>query len=190
MTATLEESADRHRWTFDAHHVTRLSVEPSAMRIETWALEASAEVRIAAPFHYREPDGSERAIDPSEPERLAPLLGLLQCRLEWLEVARAGEITLRFGDGSELRCAPRWRGATCIAARAVSRRGPRAHSAPYFVPSTKRFPSGSWKIANVPQGSFFGGAVNVTPLEDIAFQVFSTSSVQNTTFWSVPTRFS
>jgi hypothetical protein len=112
MTATLEESADRHRWTFDAHHVTRLCVEPSAMRIETWTLEASAEVRIAAPFRYREPDGSERAIDPGEPERLAPLLGLLQCRLEWFEVARAGEITLRFGDGSELRCAPRGRGAT------------------------------------------------------------------------------
>ena len=27
-------------------------------------------------------------------------------------IARAGEITLRFGDGSELRCAPRGRGAT------------------------------------------------------------------------------
>jgi uncharacterized protein DUF6188 len=112
MTATLEESADRHRWTFDAHRVTRICVEPSAMRIETWTLEASADVRIAAPFRYREPDGSERAIDPGEPERLAPLLGLLQRRLEWLEIARAGEITLRFGDGSELRCAPLGRGAT------------------------------------------------------------------------------
>src|ERR687896_466432 len=99
MSATLEESADRHRWTFDAHRVTRICVEPAA-------------IRIAGPFRYREPDGSERTIDPGEPERLAPLLGLLQRRLEWLEVARAGEITLRFGDGSELRCTPRGRAAT------------------------------------------------------------------------------
>jgi Family of unknown function (DUF6188) len=116
MTATLEESADRHRWTFDAHRVTRICVEPAALRIETWTLEASADVRIAAPFRYREPDGSERSIDPSEPERLAPLLGLLQRRLEWLEVVRAGEITIRFGDGSELRCAsPTARGRGSIA---------------------------------------------------------------------------
>ncbi|MGQ0712106.1 MAG: DUF6188 family protein [Gemmatimonadaceae bacterium] len=109
MTATLDESPDRHRWTFDAHRITRLSVEPSALRIETWTLEASAEVRIAVPFRYREPDGSARTIDPAEPEQLAPLLPLLQRRLELLDIARAGEITLRFGDGSELRCAPRGR---------------------------------------------------------------------------------
>jgi hypothetical protein len=107
MTATLDESPDRHRWTFDAHRITRLSVEPSALRIETWTLESSAEVRIAAPFRYREPDGATRTIDPAEPEQLAPLLALLQRRLESLEIARAGEITLRFGDGSELRCVPR-----------------------------------------------------------------------------------
>ena len=111
MTATLDESPDRHRWTFDAHRVTRLSVEPSALRIETWTLEASAEVRISTPFRYREPDGSARTIDPGEPEQLAPLLALLERRLEWLEIARAGEITLRFGDGSELRCTSSGRGA-------------------------------------------------------------------------------
>jgi hypothetical protein len=85
MTATLDESPDRHRWTFDAHRITRLSVEPSALRIETWTLESSAEVRIAAPFRYREPDGSARTIDPAEPDPVLEALerkGYLKSRVQ------------------------------------------------------------------------------------------------------------
>lgn len=110
MTATLEESPERHRWTFESHRVSRICIEAAALRVETWALEASAEIRLAAPFRYREPDGAEHALDPGEPERLAPLLALLQRRLESLEIERDGAITIRFGDGSELQCAPRGRG--------------------------------------------------------------------------------
>jgi hypothetical protein len=109
MPATLDESPERHRWTFDSHRITRICVEPSAMRLETWTLDASAEVRIAAPFRYREADGQERSLDPAEPERLAPLLGLLQRRLDSVDIGREGDITLHFGDGSALMCTPRGR---------------------------------------------------------------------------------
>ena len=74
MTAEVSETPNEHRWTLRGHRITQLTVDPGSFRLLTWTLEASAEVRLAVPFTFREPDAIERIIDPDEPERLSPLL--------------------------------------------------------------------------------------------------------------------
>ena len=105
MSATPDVSPDRHRWRFRAHRVTQLLVDLRSFRFQTWTLQASTEVRLAAPFTLRLADGTEYQIDPEEPERLAPVLTLLDRTLESLTATRAGELMLAFSDGSTLRCA-------------------------------------------------------------------------------------
>ena len=106
MTATLEESPDRHRWVLEGHRVTQLLIDLSAFRFQTWTLQASAEVRVGVPFAYREADGSERRIDPEEPEQLAPLLTLLGRPIDALTIGRDGSLAVDFGDGSRIAVRP------------------------------------------------------------------------------------
>lgn len=106
MSAILEELPDRHRWSFDEHRVTRLSVELGAVRLETWTLQASAELRLGVPFTLRQADGIERTIDPDEPEQLAPMLTLVGRALEALTVTRPGDLVAGFSDGTVLHVEP------------------------------------------------------------------------------------
>jgi hypothetical protein len=102
MGATLIESADEHHWVLLDHQVTQIVVDGSSFRIQTWSLEGSAEIRCSAPFTLRQASGSERAIDPSETETLAPLLALLRRRVESLTITREGELTVAFSGGSSI----------------------------------------------------------------------------------------
>jgi len=102
MAATLIESPDEHHWVLLDHQVTQLVIEASSFRIQTWSLDASAEIRCAAPFVLRHPSGAERLIDPAETETLAPVLGLLRRRLESITVSRDGELTATFSGGATL----------------------------------------------------------------------------------------
>lgn len=113
MGATLIESSDEHHWVLLDHQVTQLVVESASLRIQTWALDASAEIRCAAPFALRQSSGAERTLDPSETETLAPLLTLLRRRLESITVTRDGELTAGFSGGTSLvvpsgRRTPAW----------------------------------------------------------------------------------
>lgn len=102
MTATLDATPEQHGWTFEGHRITQLTIDAGAVRIATWTLQASAEVRLDTPFRFVETDGTARRIDPDEPEQLAPLLTLVGRAVEQLTVTRAGELEVSFGDGSRL----------------------------------------------------------------------------------------
>jgi hypothetical protein len=102
MGATLIESPDEHHWVLLDHQVTQLVVDATSFRIQTWSLEGSAEIRCSAPFTLRQPSGSERTIDPSETETLAPLLVLLRRRVESLTITRDGELTVAFSGGTSV----------------------------------------------------------------------------------------
>ena len=106
MTADLTETPDEHRWSLRDHRVTQLLMDLRSFRFQTWSLEASAEIRLAVPFTYWEPDGLERQLDPEEPEQLAPLLSLLGRSIDTLTIARRGQLTIRFGDGSSIGIEP------------------------------------------------------------------------------------
>ena len=106
MQSSLIESPDEHHLVLLEHHVTQLAVDPRSLRIQSWSLDGSTEVRIAAPFTLRLPGGAVRTIDPVETPTLAPVLALVRRRMTSLTVARTGELTLEFGDGSELVVAP------------------------------------------------------------------------------------
>jgi hypothetical protein len=106
MSATLDESPNRHRWVLDDHRVTQLLIDLASFRFQTWTMQASAEVRIGVPFTYREPDGVERRIDPEEPEQLAPLLTLLGRSIDTLVIDRTGELAVDFGEGSRISVRP------------------------------------------------------------------------------------
>ena len=102
MSATLIESPDEHHWVLLDHQVTQLVLDTSSFRIQTWALDASAEIRCAAPFTLRHASGAGRTLDPSETETLAPVLALLRRRLESITVSRDGELTAAFSGGVSL----------------------------------------------------------------------------------------
>ncbi len=103
---TFDDYPDRHVWTLGNHRVTQLVVEPGATRLVTWTLQASVDVRIGARFALRHADGEARAIDPDEPEQLAPLLTLVGRALETMTVLRRGELVLTFSDGTILAAGP------------------------------------------------------------------------------------
>lgn len=102
MGATLIESPDEHHWVLLDHKVTEIVVDSSSFRILTWSLEGSADIRCSTPFILRQPSGSERTIDPTETETLAPLLGLLRRRVESLTITRDGELTIGFSGGTSV----------------------------------------------------------------------------------------
>src|SRR5712664_390526 len=64
----------------------------------------------------------------------------------------------------------------------------RRQASPHASPMAKEFPSGSLKIAEVPQDSFLGGCTNSTPRSTNSRYVFSTSSTAKDMFWKVPIR--
>jgi hypothetical protein len=99
MGATLIESPDEHHWVLLDHQVTSLVIDATSFRVQTWSLDASAEIRCAAPFTLRQASGAERVLDPAETETLAPVLSLLRRRLESVTVTRDGELTAAFSGG-------------------------------------------------------------------------------------------
>ena len=106
MSAQIVLSPDEHRWSLSGHRVTQLTVDQASVRFQTWTLQASAEIRLAAPFTLREPDGVQRTIDPEEPEQAAPLLSLLGRSIELVVVSRSGHLEIGLGDGSVISAAP------------------------------------------------------------------------------------
>ena len=106
MQASLIESQDEHHWVLLDHRVTQLVVDTRSLRLQTWSLDGSTELRLAAPFALRSAAGGERTLDPVETLALAPTLALLRRRVASLTVTRAGELTVEFGDGSALVARP------------------------------------------------------------------------------------
>jgi hypothetical protein len=102
MGATLIESADEHHWVLLDHQVTQVVVDAGSFRVQTWSLDGSAEIRCSAPFALRQASGTERTLNPTETETLAPLLGLLRRRLESITVTRDGELTATFSGGTSI----------------------------------------------------------------------------------------
>jgi hypothetical protein len=106
VTDTLTESPDEHRWELTGHRVTQLSVDASSVRLLSWSLHSSLDVRIAAPFVLLQADGERRGIDPVASEEVAPLLTLVGRGMRSLAVTRGGALTLHFGEGTTIECAP------------------------------------------------------------------------------------
>ena len=106
MQASLIESPDEHHWVLLDHRVTQLAVDTRSLRLQTWSLDGSTELRVAAAFTLRSAGGGARTLDPVETLALAPALALLRRRLTSLTISRAGELTAEFGDGTALLVAP------------------------------------------------------------------------------------
>ena len=106
MQASLIQSPDEHHWVLLEHRITQLAVDARALRIQSWALDGSTELRVAAPFTLRTAGGAERTLDPVETLALGPALALLRRRLASLTISRDGELTADYGDGVALVVAP------------------------------------------------------------------------------------
>ena len=106
MSATLDEFPDRHVWTLLDHRVTQFVVELGAVRLGTWTLHGSIEVRLGTAFTLRQADGIERLTDPDQPEQLAPLLTLVGRRIETFVVTATADLHLTFSDGTMLTSGP------------------------------------------------------------------------------------
>jgi uncharacterized protein DUF6188 len=102
MTATLIESPDEHHWVLLDHRVTGLSFDARSFRFQTWSLDASAEVRCAAPFRLRLASGLERTLDPADTETLAPVLTLLRRPVQSLTISKGGELAVDFAGSIAL----------------------------------------------------------------------------------------
>lgn len=102
MTAELDRTPERHRWTLGGQRVTQLSVDLTSVRLHAWSLQASLDVRLSAPFELRQADGESRLADPRAPEQLAPLLTLVGRALETITVEAEGRLTVALSDGTVL----------------------------------------------------------------------------------------
>ena len=107
MSAYVEERDDAHEWTLEGHRVAELAVDREGFRLQSWSMTESIFLRVLAPFRYAQADGSDREVDPHEPEQLSPLLPLLGRLVPSVTVRADGRLVVRFGDGSELSCMPR-----------------------------------------------------------------------------------
>jgi hypothetical protein len=87
------------------HRVTQLVIDRSSIRIQTWSLEGSGDVRLAAPFVVNLASGAARR-RPSDTERLSPCLALVGLGVRSVTVTRTGTLTLAFSDGSSLSASP------------------------------------------------------------------------------------
>lgn len=106
MNAQLIESDDEHHWVLLDHRVTQLVIDPSSIRIQTWSLDGSADVRLAGPFVAQLANGAARQIDPADTERLGPCLALVGLGVRSVTVTRSGTLTLAFSDGSSISASP------------------------------------------------------------------------------------
>lgn len=106
MSASVEERGDAHEWTLEGHRLSELAVDREGLRLQSWSMSESVHLRVLVPFRYAQADGSDRAIDPHEPEQLSPLLSLLGRLVTGATVHADGTLRVRFGDGSTLTCAP------------------------------------------------------------------------------------
>lgn len=105
MQSSLIQSPDEHHLVLLEHRVTQIAVDQRAVRLQSWSLDGSTEVRIAAPLAFTT-GAAARTLDPVETPSLAPLLSLLRRRLASVTVTRRGELTLDFGDGVRLSVLP------------------------------------------------------------------------------------
>ncbi len=106
MPASLIDSPDEHHWVLLDHRVTQLVFETQAVRFQSWSLDGSTEVRLAAPFTLRQPGGAERLLDPAETPTLGPLLALVRRRLTSLTIARDGELIADLEGGLAIIAPP------------------------------------------------------------------------------------
>ncbi len=106
MNAQLIESEDEHHWVLLDHRVTQLVIDRASIRLQTWSLEGSADIRLAGPFALQLASGVTRHIDPIDTERLAPCLAMVGLGVRSVTVTRNGTLTLELTDGSTIAVAP------------------------------------------------------------------------------------
>ena len=106
MNAQLIESQDEHHWVLLDHRVTQLVIDRESVRIQTWSLDGSADIRLASTFAFQFANGSTKQINPVETERLSPCLALVGLGVRSVTVTRTGTITLAFSDGSSISASP------------------------------------------------------------------------------------
>ncbi|HUQ80861.1 MAG TPA: DUF6188 family protein [Gemmatimonadaceae bacterium] len=106
MNAQLIESDDEHHWVLLDHRVTQLVIDRSSIRIQTWSLDGSADIRLAAAFAMQLASGATRHVEPADTERLAPCLALVGLGVRSVTVTRNGTLTLAFSDGSSISASP------------------------------------------------------------------------------------
>ena len=63
MSATLDESPDRHVLTLLDHRVTQFVVEVGALRLLTWTLHDALELRVGGHRGRQRDEGRERGDD-------------------------------------------------------------------------------------------------------------------------------
>jgi hypothetical protein len=93
----------RGRWVLPVGEgkVTQLRIDFAF----TLVLESWIEIRIETPFSYGAA-GDARQFEPSDPQGLAPLLGLHQATVTSAEIGKDGTLTMAFTDGGQLVVPP------------------------------------------------------------------------------------
>jgi hypothetical protein len=102
VNAQLIESEDEHHWVLLDHRVTQLVIDRASIRIQTWSLDGSSDIRLAGPFVLQLASGGTRHIDPTDAERLAPCLAMVGLGVRSVTVTRTGVLTLAFTDSSSI----------------------------------------------------------------------------------------
>lgn len=110
MSATLIESSDEHHWVLLDHRIAELTFDGRAVRLRSWSLGASLEIRIGTSLTWRPANGAARTLAPDDPETLAPLLTLVRRQLSSVTIGKNDQLTLAFGDGSAIEVAGRLEG--------------------------------------------------------------------------------
>jgi hypothetical protein len=107
MRAQLIESEQEHHWVLLDHRITSLSFDAQSVRIASWSLDSSAEIRLVAPFSLRiTSDGADRTLDPSHTESLAPVLALMRRPLTSITVSHDGELAIELDGGTRIVARP------------------------------------------------------------------------------------
>ena len=110
MQASLIQSPDEHHLVLLDHRVAQLNFDVQSVRLQTWSLDSSTELRLTAPFTLRQPAGAVRSFDPLETATLGPVLALLRRRMASLTFSADGELTAEFDGGLSLHARPSARG--------------------------------------------------------------------------------
>lgn len=96
---------DVQEWRFTDWRITQITIDAASIRLLAWRLEGAAEIRISAPFRFRDRDRESR-VDPGNAPELALMLPVVDRAIEMIRVEGTGALQLRIGGRMILNVEP------------------------------------------------------------------------------------
>jgi len=82
--------------------VTQICFDASSVRLSSWSLTSTLEIRITIPFVLVQANGSRSEIDPEISKQLAPVLSLLRETIVSLQIETSGALKVLIGNGGQV----------------------------------------------------------------------------------------